>query len=213
MVELQKDPITRSDFLGLGFVGAVMGAILTIPPVAFVLGPIINVDVLGQSDVPDDWFEVGPVSDVPEGEPLVFEVEFPVHQTYGIPDVQEESGVSDEEFTVPNAVWVSWRDGERPPELDEAEGNLTPEQISALTEQINVMSNSCAHLGCPVRWVTTEGVGEFLCPCHGGIYGINGEYLAGPPPRGLYNYTFEIRENGRLYIRHEFDGPGRPYVV
>ena len=53
MAELQKDPITRGDFLGFGILGAVMGAILTIPPVAFVLSPIIKTNVLGQSDVPD----------------------------------------------------------------------------------------------------------------------------------------------------------------
>ena len=40
MAELQKDPITRSDFLGFGVMGAIVGAILTIPPAAFVLGPI-----------------------------------------------------------------------------------------------------------------------------------------------------------------------------
>ena len=55
MAELQKDPITRKDFLGFGILGTVMGAILTIPPAAFVLGPLIDVDVRGQSDVPDEW--------------------------------------------------------------------------------------------------------------------------------------------------------------
>ncbi len=45
MAELQKDPMTRGDFLGFGILGAVMGAIRTIPPVAFVLSPVIKTDV------------------------------------------------------------------------------------------------------------------------------------------------------------------------
>ncbi|CAA9244668.1 MAG: hypothetical protein AVDCRST_MAG93-1476, partial [uncultured Chloroflexia bacterium] len=69
MAELQKDPMTRSDFLGFGVLGTIVGAILTIPPAAFVLGPIIDTDVRGQSDVPsgpDDWFEVGSITDLKE---------------------------------------------------------------------------------------------------------------------------------------------------
>ena len=55
MAELQKDPMTRGDFIGFGMMGAVVGAILTIPPVAFILSPIIKTDFLGQSNVVDAW--------------------------------------------------------------------------------------------------------------------------------------------------------------
>ena len=51
--------MTRSDFLGFGVMGAIVGAILTIPPVAFVLSPIIKTDLLGESDVGSGWVEVG----------------------------------------------------------------------------------------------------------------------------------------------------------
>jgi Rieske Fe-S protein len=231
VAELQKDPITRKDFLGFGILGTIVGAILTIPPAAFVLGPIINTDVLGQSDVPsgpDDWFEVGPVGEVPEGEPKVFTVRFPVEQIYGEPKIQEESGTSDEKFVVPNAVWMSWKheinpDGTygqslRPSFMDEKSDGFSDSEIQEIQNSLNVVSSSCAHLGCPVRWITREGEGEFLCPCHGGIYNINGEYVAGPPPRDLYRYDFEVREDGSAYVRHEFNtggdnGPQHPYVI
>ena len=227
MAELQRDPITRKDFLGFGVLGAIVGAILTIPPAAFVLGPVIKTDVLGESDVPsglDDWFKVGSIGEVPAREPQVFEVEFPVEQVYSGREIQKKSGTSDEEFVVPNAIWVSWKteilpDGSygeslRPAFLDEGGGEpLTPEQIQEAEENINVLSSSCAHLGCPVRWYVSEGAGEFRCPCHGGIYNINGDLVSGPPPRGLYEYAYEIREDGNLYVRHEFDGPGQPYVI
>ncbi|HEX5913061.1 MAG TPA: hypothetical protein VFY54_08045, partial [Rubrobacter sp.] len=64
MAELQKDPITRGDFLGFGVMGAIVGAILTIPPAAFVLSPIIKTDLLGESDVGSGWVEVASVSEV-----------------------------------------------------------------------------------------------------------------------------------------------------
>ena len=225
MVELQKDPITRGDFLGFGLIGTVMGALLAIPSAAFVLSPIIKTNVLGQSDISTEWQEVGPISEVPEGEPAVFEVEFPINQIYGEREVQEqypEAQKSDRGFVVKNAIWLSWQDGKKPEGLGELSGNLTQEQRRTALENLNVLSNSCAHLGCPVRWLVVGGHGEFLCPCHGGIYDINGAYVAGPPPRGMYHYVeTEIRENGRLYVKHEYDVeegiPGlstqEPYVV
>lgn len=225
MTELQKDPITRGDFLSFGFIGAIMGAALGIPSAAFVLSPLIKTDVLGQTDIGEGWEEVGPISEVPEGEPTVFEVEFPIDQTYGEREVQEqfpEAQKSDRGFVVKNAIWLSWKDGKRPEGLGDLSGSLSQEQRNTALENLNILSNSCAHLGCPVRWLTVEGHGEFLCPCHGGIYDINGDYVAGPPPRGMYEYVKrEIREDGILYVKHEYDIkegiPGistqEPYVV
>ena len=236
MAELQKDPMTRGDFLGFGLMGAIMGAILTIPPVAFIVTPIIKTDVLGRSDVTDDWQEVGSVSEIPADEPKVFVVEFPLNQTYGTRSIQEESGVTDKKFALRNAVWLSWKHkvikegrqgsagdelggGMRPAFMDQKSEGFTEEERQELLNSINVLSNSCAHLGCPVRWVIVEGHGEFLCPCHGGIYDINGNWVGGPPPRGMYRYSqVKIEEDGKLYVKHEYDiggdkGPQRPYVV
>ncbi len=237
MAELQRDPITRSDFLGFGVLGAIVGAILTIPPVAFVLSPIIKTDVLGQSDVGSSWEEVGPVSEVPVEEPAVFVIEFPLNQVYGEREMQEKfpgSQKSDMEYTLRNAVWLSWkapiktqgRQGssgdeigtpERPAILDEKSEGFTESEREEILNQLNVLSNSCAHLGCPVRWFPDQQL--FLCPCHGGLYDINGGYVGGPPPRGMYRYTeAEVREDGKLYVKHEYDiEPGlnkqEPYVV
>lgn len=239
MTELQKDPITRGDFLGFGALGAIMGAILTIPPVAFVLSPLIKTDVLGQSDVDEGWQEVGAVSEVPDDEPKVFEVDFPITQSYGDKRIQEESGVTDSDFTVKNAIWLSWkapvlspgRQGsagdelgkpKKPEILNQKTEGFTAQEREEIKKSLNVLSNSCAHLGCPVRWVIIEGHGEFLCPCHGGIYDINGGWVGGPPPRGMYRYAeVDVRENGRLYVKHGYEvEPGipgistqEPYVV
>ena len=104
--------MTRSDFLGFGVMGAIMGAILTIPPVAFVLSPIIKTDVLGESDVGSGWVEVASVADVGVEEPAHFKVEFPLQQTYGERAVQKEfpnSQKSNMKYTLTNAIWLSWR--------------------------------------------------------------------------------------------------------
>jgi Rieske Fe-S protein len=230
--------MTRGDFLGFGILGAIMGAILTIPPAAFVLDPIIKANILGQSDVSPSWQEVGRVSEIPAKAPKAFVVDFPITQAYANKRIEEESGLGGGEFTIKNAIWLSWRHevkvrgrqgsigdelGEslRPDFMDQKSEGFTEQERRELVENINVLSNSCAHLGCPVRWlVNAEGEGEFLCPCHGGIYDINGNWVGGPPPRGMYSYPqVKIEEDGTLYVKHEFnieDGrldPQRPYVV
>ena len=50
----------------------------------------------------------------------------------------------------------------------------------------------CPHLGCVVPW-SEEGQ-RFLCPCHAGVFSIEGEVLAGPPPRPLDLFPVEIVE-------------------
>jgi menaquinol-cytochrome c reductase iron-sulfur subunit len=83
-----------------------------------------------------------------------------------------------------------------------------------------VLSNRCAHLGCPVQpngpMFTNKKVepktkvgivsltpmlpaGGFGCPCHGGQYDQEGNRTAGPPVRALDRYEFYIR-NGRLAL-------------
>jgi Rieske Fe-S protein len=87
-----------------------------------------------------------------------------------------------------------------------------------------VLSNRCAHLGCPVqpngpmftnkeKTEKTKGgevsltpmlpAGGFGCPCHGGQYDQEGNRTAGPPVRALDRYEFSIR-NGRLILGRTF---------
>ncbi len=62
------------------------------------------------------------------------------------------------------------------------------------------LSNVCTHLGCHVHW--DDGQSKFLCPCHGGVYDVCGNVLAGPPPRPLPRYQTKI-ENDQLMIYAE----------
>jgi menaquinol-cytochrome c reductase iron-sulfur subunit len=51
---------------------------------------------------------------------------------------------------------------------------------------------NCTHLGCPVRWLPDAEL--FMCPCHGGVYYMDGTVAAGPPPRPLVQYPVRVRD-------------------
>jgi menaquinol-cytochrome c reductase iron-sulfur subunit len=63
------------------------------------------------------------------------------------------------------------------------------------------ISNRCMHLGCPVRYV--QAAQRFICPCHGGVYGPNGEVTGGPPVRPLDRFYTKV-ENGRVKVGSRF---------
>jgi Rieske Fe-S protein len=65
-------------------------------------------------------------------------------------------------------------------------------------DRFQVFAVNCAHLGCPVRWFAQSRL--FMCPCHGGVYYEDGARASGPPPRGLFEYEYQIRE-GQLWVR------------
>ncbi|MBA2523413.1 MAG: ubiquinol-cytochrome c reductase iron-sulfur subunit [Solirubrobacterales bacterium] len=56
------------------------------------------------------------------------------------------------------------------------------------------VSTRCAHLGCPVRFV--QAAGNFICPCHGGVYGFQGEVIGGPPVRPLDRFQTRVVDDG-----------------
>ncbi len=98
-----------------------------------------------------------------------------------------------------------------------------------------IISNRCAHLGCPVQpngpvfdsqqSVVKGGNGQmvtiipalpaggFGCPCHGGQYDPEGNRTAGPPVRALDRYQYSIRNGhlwlGRTYSVSRVDGTGK----
>ena len=55
----------------------------------------------------------------------------------------------------------------------------------------------CTHLACAYHWEAESG--EFMCPCDGSVFSIEGKVLAGPAPRPLDRYLTKI-ENNRLQL-------------
>ena len=63
------------------------------------------------------------------------------------------------------------------------------------------ISTRCAHLGCPVRYIQASK--KFVCPCHGGVYGFEGEVEGGPPVRPLDRFYTRVAA-GRVEIGDRF---------
>jgi quinol---cytochrome c reductase iron-sulfur subunit, bacillus type len=96
-------------------------------------------------------------------------------------------------------------------------GTATAKNLPSFT----ILSNRCAHLGCPVQpgglvqtkqtkdqktsggqlitLVPVLGLSSFSCPCHGGAYDSEGNRTAGPPVRALDRYGYLIR-NGHIFL-------------
>jgi menaquinol-cytochrome c reductase iron-sulfur subunit len=48
----------------------------------------------------------------------------------------------------------------------------------------------CTHLGCPLAF--SSGAGQFVCPCHGGTFSVEGQVTGGPPPRPMLRYETRV---------------------
>src|SRR2546429_1556374 len=64
-----------------------------------------------------------------------------------------------------------------------------------------IFSNVCTHMECPVRW--EDSLRQFLCPCHGGLYDLNGNNVGGLPPKPLQQYVHQV-EGTTLFIQNRF---------
>jgi len=55
--------------------------------------------------------------------------------------------------------------------------------LQAAPGEFVALSAVCTHLGCIVQWQEKET--QFLCPCHGGRFSMDGSVISGPPPQPL----------------------------
>lgn len=67
--------------------------------------------------------------------------------------------------------------------------------------ETTVFSNMCTHLACRVTW--QEEVQEYICPCHDGHFGTEGEVLTGPPPRPMWTFETKIEDGNLLFFFKE----------
>jgi menaquinol-cytochrome c reductase iron-sulfur subunit len=63
--------------------------------------------------------------------------------------------------------------------------------------KVLALSPTCTHLGCAYHWDT--GKSDFVCPCHGSEFALDGTVLSGPAPRPLDRFEIKI-ENARLWL-------------
>jgi len=183
-------PVTRSVFLEgatLGL-GAVIGGLIVVPIAGFAALP----SYLGQEQHKVD---LGPISNFPLNDWFI--------ATF-IVDV-EQGEVSRRTAFIRNNGTVA--------------DPTTKQQVPSFT----IISNRCTHLGCPTQAngptgqkytsvasfhkhtlngpATFESVipAGYGCPCHGSQFDPEGNRIAGPAPRALDRYAFEV-VNGRLVL-------------
>ena len=71
-----------------------------------------------------------------------------------------------------------------------------PVLIIRTADEVRAFSAICTHLQCIVAYSPERK--QIECPCHGGIYSIDGRNLEGPPPRPLDELTVTIDEGSVL---------------
>lgn len=72
--------------------------------------------------------------------------------------------------------------------------------VRQAADQFMAFNGRCTHLGCAYSWQTDQR--QFGCPCHAGVFGIDGKVLAGPPPRPLDPLQTRI-EGGELQVQYQ----------
>jgi menaquinol-cytochrome c reductase iron-sulfur subunit len=67
--------------------------------------------------------------------------------------------------------------------------------------RLRVLSSICPHLGCTVPWNKEKK--EFICPCHGGTFELDGSRVSGPSLRGMDTLETSV-ENGQLLVQFQY---------
>ncbi|MDO8580712.1 MAG: Rieske 2Fe-2S domain-containing protein [Candidatus Omnitrophota bacterium] len=63
---------------------------------------------------------------------------------------------------------------------------------------VKAFSAICTHLGCVVAWDAAKK--QIECPCHAGVFDLDGRVVSGPPPRPLPIHLANIVD-GKIYIQ------------
>jgi menaquinol-cytochrome c reductase iron-sulfur subunit len=67
--------------------------------------------------------------------------------------------------------------------------------------RLRVLSAICPHLGCTVPWNKEKK--EFICPCHGGTFTLEGSRVSGPSLRGMDSLDTSVQD-GKLMVRFQY---------
>jgi menaquinol-cytochrome c reductase iron-sulfur subunit len=179
----------RNEFLEVTTLGlgAVIGALVTLPVIGFVVG-----DAFRRKHPPPQ--DLGPITAYPEGKFLITTfisnpgAGFVSRRTAfvrnnGFAEVE----VDGKQTAQPSFTFIS----------NHCAHLGCPVQPNG---QVNL--KLAKHYRQTVTWIPVNPSG-FGCPCHGGQYDTEGNRTAGPPVRGLDRYTFSIVD-GHLYVGQPF---------
>ena len=70
-------------------------------------------------------------------------------------------------------------------------GNRPGLLIMTPSGEYRAFSAACTHLECTVQY--RGDLKQIWCACHNGFFDLNGQVVAGPPPKGLEAYKVDLR--------------------
>jgi Rieske Fe-S protein len=65
-------------------------------------------------------------------------------------------------------------------------------------DTVKALDSTCTHLGCRTR--VNPDARQIECPCHGGVYDLEGQVLSGPPPRALNQLPTRV-DGSRILVQ------------
>lgn len=65
-------------------------------------------------------------------------------------------------------------------------------------QDVRALQSTCTHLGCRTSY--DRRAKRIVCPCHGGVFDVQGNVVAGPPPEPLPTLTTRI-EDGNVMVQ------------
>ena len=65
-------------------------------------------------------------------------------------------------------------------------------------QDVRALHSTCTHLGCRTSY--DRRTKRILCPCHGGVFDVQGNVLEGPPPAPLATLTTRIQD-GQVMVQ------------
>jgi len=68
-------------------------------------------------------------------------------------------------------------------------------------DRLFVLRAACTHLGCTTQW--DPSLRQFICPCHGSAFSLDGERLRGPATRAMDRYAVRLTSDGFIEVRLE----------
>ena len=70
-------------------------------------------------------------------------------------------------------------------------GNRPGLLVRTAAGELRAFSAVCTHLNCTVQY--RPDLSRIWCACHNGHFDLNGQNVAGPPPRPLEGFTVHVR--------------------
>jgi cytochrome b6-f complex iron-sulfur subunit len=76
--------------------------------------------------------------------------------------------------------------------------NGHPVIVVRTPQGFKAFSAICTHLGCIVGWDAARR--QIACPCHAGLFDLNGKPVSGPPPKALPEHGVAV-VNGEVLVK------------